>query len=72
MPDRTGEGASRQMSVSARHICQRKPYLKTRVTGFRIDLNIAPVFLDNTLDSIESKPCALTDPLGSEKRLEDV
>src|SRR5260370_26895554 len=51
---------------------QREPYLKTCVTRFRIDLNIAPVFFHDTLNRVEAQPCSLPYPLGCEKWFKDV
>src|ERR1700736_1855059 len=51
---------------------QRKPYLKTCVTRFRIDLNIAPVFFHDALHRVEAQPCSLAYSLGCEKWFKDV
>src|SRR3984893_19267627 len=51
---------------------QRKPYLKTCVTRFRIDLNIAPVFFHNALHRVEAQPCSLPYSLGCEEWFKDV
>src|SRR5216683_1380979 len=51
---------------------QRKPYLKTCVTRFRINLNIAPVFFHDALNRIEAQPCSLPYSLGGEEWFKDV
>src|ERR1700674_1602537 len=51
---------------------QRKPYLKTCVTRFRIDLNIAPVFFHDALNRVEAQPGSLAYSLGCEKWFKDV
>src|SRR6202165_5634032 len=51
---------------------QRKPHLKTCVTRFRIDLNIAPVFFHNALNCVEAQPCSLPYSLGREEWFKDV
>src|SRR6202521_1453820 len=55
-----------------RGLRQRKPYLKTRVTRFRIDLNIAPVFFHDALHRVEAQPGSLAHSLGGEKWFKDV
>src|SRR5713226_6552611 len=51
---------------------QREPYLKTCVTRFRIDLNIAPVFFHDALNRVEAQPCSLAYSLGSKEWFKDV
>src|SRR3981189_1114999 len=51
---------------------QRKPYLKTCVPWFRIDLNVAPVFFHDALHRVEAKPCSLPYSLGGEEWFKDV
>ena len=46
--------------------------MKTRVAGFRADLNIAPVLLHNSLNRVEAEPGAFPNSLGGEERFEDV
>src|ERR1700733_5843377 len=53
-------------------IRQWQPDLKTRVAGFGIHLNIAPVLFYNPLDSVEAETGAFSDSFGGEKRLKDV
>src|SRR5260370_41210612 len=51
---------------------QRKPYLKTCVTRFRIDVNIAPVFFHDALPRVEGQPGSLAYSHGGEKWFKDV
>src|ERR1700675_2272318 len=51
---------------------QRKPYLKTCVTRFRIDLNTAPVFFHDALHRVEAQPCSLAYSVCCEKWFKDV
>ncbi len=46
--------------------------MKTRVTGFGTNLNIAPVLLHNSLDGVQAKTSALSNSFGGEKRFKDV
>src|SRR5271166_6445208 len=59
-------------TVLARIFRQRQPYLKTCVAGFRIDLNVAAVFLHNSLHRVEAESGSLADALGRKERFEDV
>src|SRR5271163_4421846 len=51
---------------------QGEPNLKTRVTGFGINLNISPVLLHNSLDGVQAEARAFPNSFGCEKRLKDV
>src|SRR6202163_4701937 len=51
---------------------QRKPYLKTCVTRFRIDLNVTPVFFHDTLHRIQAQSGSLPYSLGGEEWYKDV
>src|SRR6202521_5503034 len=51
---------------------QRKPYLKTGVTRFRIDLNVAPVLFHDALNRVEAQSCSLPNSLGREEWFKDV
>src|SRR5208282_2953494 len=51
---------------------QRKPYLKTCVTGLRGHLNIASVFLHNSLNRVEAQTRSLPYSFGCEERFKDV
>ena len=46
--------------------------MKTGVARFRIDLNVPPVFLHDSLNRIEAEPGTLSDPLCGEERFKDV
>ena len=46
--------------------------MKTGVARFRIDLNVPPVFLHDSLNRIEAEPRTLSDPLCGEERFKDV
>src|SRR5438093_11761529 len=50
----------------------REPHWRTRVAGWRADLNRAPVLRHNSQSRVESEPCTLADFLGGKERLKDV
>jgi len=59
-------------SSSSLCIGKRKPYLETRVTRFGADLNIAAVFLHDSLHRVKAQPGAFAHPFRGEKGLKDV
>src|SRR5882762_8707695 len=59
-------------AVLGQRFRQREPHLKTCVAGFRGDLNISPVFLHDSLNSVEAEPCAFPDSLRGEEWFENV
>ena len=58
--------------ILCRCVGQRKPNLKTRVTRLGSDLNVSPVLLHNSLDSVQAEASALSNSFSSEKGFEDV
>ena len=46
--------------------------MKAGVTGLGTDLNISPMLLHNSLDSVQAEACAFPNSFGCEKRLKDV
>src|ERR1700676_4134262 len=59
-------------AILARGIRQWQPDLKTRVAGLGINLNIAPMLLHNSLDSVQSEARAFPHSFGREKRLKNM
>src|ERR1700686_1531683 len=51
---------------------QRKPYLKTCVPRFRIDLNVASVFFHDTLHRVQAQSGSLPYSLGGEEWFKDM
>src|SRR5579864_3370499 len=61
-----------ERAVLSETLCQREPYLKPRLTGFRVHLNAAPVLLHDTLSRVEAQASAFAHSLGGKKRFEDM
>src|SRR5207244_1617067 len=59
-------------TTSGRSFCQREPHLKASIAGFRTNLNISPVLLHNSLDSVQAEARPFPNSFGCEKRLKDV